>query len=378
MNLELDKKLYLDSLTWLRGIAAFFVIVSHTVNATEVTYFDSDNASKIILFNVFNLGSFGVLIFFVLSGCTLFISNVHGTKLDSIFGFYAKRFFRIWPAFAFSLVLYLLFRPIFVLFYTEPQGLWIEKQFLLDYSLSDLLAYITLTSNIFVGDIGLFNNAYWSLPVEFQYYLLFPLIVLSLLRIGLLGPIIIAGILYAFPRTELSFFKDDQFFVLALSFCGGVLIGHLYKNYKFRLPPTIGLILLLIVFILVNVLNSNWNLMPDLLYISNRWNFFCIAAIVTVGLTLFGDFKLNNAISNTLKYYGQISYGTYLYHNLFVALAVIIIIQMELTSPMIRIIFTFVLTFIGSLLLAGLSYKYIEQPFISFSRNLAKQFKGIK
>ena len=47
MDIELNShnKKYINQLTWLRGIAAFFVIVSHTINATGVKYGPTDQAS---------------------------------------------------------------------------------------------------------------------------------------------------------------------------------------------------------------------------------------------------------------------------------------------------------------------------------------------
>jgi len=65
---------YIEQLTWLRGFAAFLVIVSHTLRATEVEYLKGDEASSNILMTLLDLGSFGVVLFFVLSGCTLYIS----------------------------------------------------------------------------------------------------------------------------------------------------------------------------------------------------------------------------------------------------------------------------------------------------------------
>ena len=53
-----------------------------------------------------------------------------------------------------------------------------------------------------------------------------------------------------------------------------------------------------------------------------------------------------------------------------------IFIQMEIISPIFRVTLTFFLAFCGSLLLAGFSFKYVEKLFISYGRDLAKQFKN--
>ena len=71
-----------------------------------------------------------------------------------------------------------------------------------------------------------------------------------------------------------------------------------------------------------------------------------------------------------LKHYGTISYSTYLYHNLFVAIAVLIIINFNIYDGLTRIAFTFSFTFIATYVLAIFSFKYIEKPFIVIGRNL--------
>ena len=144
---------------------------------------------------------FGVMLFFTLSGCTLYLSNSNKISSGNLSTFYLKRLFRIWPAYIASLLLYLLFRPLFNLWYSDPTGHWIEKQFMASFNLSDFISYITLTSNLF-GERGLFNNAYWSLPVEFQYYLLFPLAILLTRHLGTIGPIFLALLLYSIPKTD--------------------------------------------------------------------------------------------------------------------------------------------------------------------------------
>ena len=59
---------HLEQLTYLRGIAAFFVLVSHTLRATEVKYNSNDEVGDFVIMSLFDMGSFGVVLFFVLSG----------------------------------------------------------------------------------------------------------------------------------------------------------------------------------------------------------------------------------------------------------------------------------------------------------------------
>ena len=367
-SISLDSK-YIEQLTWLRGIAAFFVIVSHTLRATEVSYSSMDQASDVLLMRLFDLGSFGVILFFVLSGCTLYISNSDKMSLNYIGKFYTKRFFRIWPAFTVSLIVYILFSYIFAITYPTPQGFWVEKQFLTNFSASDILLYLTLTFNI-TGPADLFNNAFWSLPVEFQYYFIFPLILAALRYAGLLGPVILSIALYFLPQSEFVEFDNNNVFTLAFSFCGGVIVGYVYKSTSFRIGSMQGIIMLIILTAMATAIANAYITLPDFPIISNIWNWFGGIGIITVYIALITNFNFHNKVELFLKHYGTISYSTYLYHNLFVAISVLIIINFNIYDGLTRIAFTFSLTLIATYVLATFSFNYIEKPFIVIGRNL--------
>jgi peptidoglycan/LPS O-acetylase OafA/YrhL len=362
---------YIDQLTWLRGIAAFFVIVSHTMRATEVKYSENDEVSGHFLLSFFDLGSFGVVLFFALSGCTLYISNSNKVGHKEIIIFYTKRFFRIWPAFVVSLVLYVGFGCIFSAVYTDPQNHWIEKQFLSDYSVNDLFSYLFFTFNI-TGPGGFFNNAYWSLPVEFQYYIIFPVIVASL-KFGVIGPVILGVALYFLPKLGLVDFDRNIVFNLAFSFCGGVLVGYIYKKTKIRIKPILGVTLLLALASVASAIARSYIVLPDIPIVSGIWNWYGCIAIVTVFVALVTKINLYSNIERFLKHYGTISYSTYLYHNIFVAIAVLFIIHFEIYDSNLRLFTVFFFTLVTSYLLANLSFLYVEKPSIAFGRSIIKK-----
>ena len=102
----------LDSLTWLRGAAAFFVIVNHAILASRTQYTSEHEAPFLVPFDFLNLGLFAVYLFFALSGCTLTIS--HGNKVHSFSDFifiYTVYFsiFQCLKQFCFELSLFLSF-----------------------------------------------------------------------------------------------------------------------------------------------------------------------------------------------------------------------------------------------------------------------------
>ena len=371
-NASFMKRDYLNQLTWIRGIAALLVVISHVVRATEVTYTTTDETQSFWFLSLFDLGSFGVLLFFALSGCTLYISTGGSIGKAHIHKFYLKRFFRIWPAFAISLLAYISFSFVFQEFYNNPQGLWIEKQFIAAYTLYDFASYISMTFN-FTGEIGLFNNAYWSLPVEFQYYLLLPLLLVALRATGILGPAVIGAALYFLPSIFQLKGIDSQVFVLAYSFCGGVVIGHIHKHWgTYNKIENLNPIYLLLSFLLVTLVSNNYLPLPDLPFISNKWNFFSIMALVITAISIRSRLSLPAYLEQFLGHYGTISYSTYLYHNLCIGVAVLLLINYGINSPIERLAFTLSFTLITTYMLALASYNWVEKPFVQIGRRLAK------
>ena len=375
--MKTDNK-YLNQLTWFRGLAAFFVIVSHVMRATEVAYTDADNASSFLPLSLLDLGSFGVVLFLVLSGCTLYVSNSESINRKNIWAFYIKRFFRIWPAFAVSLVLYMVFSFVFVEFYANPQGYWVEKQFLYSYDVYDVASYLGLVFNI-TGPNGIINNAYWSLPVEFQYYLIFPMLIYSVRLVGMSGPILIGLILYFAPRLGVDWFDSQTVFTLAMSFCGGIVAGYLYKRSSgLRLSTPVGSIAMCLLIALASALSNSYIKLPDLPIVSNIWNWYMGISIASVFVLLNMNIRMSRKVESFLEHYGTISYSTYLYHNLFVGMAVIAIIQFKIHNPDLRLLLTFLVVVVPTYMAATLSYKYVEKPSIGLGRALATRAAALR
>lgn len=91
-----NKTPHIENLTWLRVIAAVFVVISHSIRTAEVQHAPIDEKSYFLPLNLLDLGSFRVWLFFLLSDCALYLSNRNAIRGPSDFlGFYVKRFMRI-------------------------------------------------------------------------------------------------------------------------------------------------------------------------------------------------------------------------------------------------------------------------------------------
>ncbi|WP_336366659.1 acyltransferase family protein [Marinobacter sp. C2H3] len=360
----------LPQLTWLRGIAAFWVICSHVVRATEVAYGSTDVASHSAVLSLLDLGTLGVALFFTLSGTTLYLSN-RTLAIRSPIAFYIKRFFRIWPAYAIALIAYIAFGFVFRAFYTGPDNVWVTSQFSAEYGWLDIAQYLLLSFN-FVGQNGLFNNAFWSLPVEFQYYLTFPLLILAL-RAHWTAPLALGALAYLAHRFGWIVLESNLLLIFFFTFCTGVVLGALSQRVGWRLHPALSLAVFLAILVLNSMLSTGRINVALFVYIPSEWVFYGLSAVMMVGLMVFSEVKLPSRVDRVLSHFGDISYSAYLYHNLIIACLVLVIPRIGFDSGGLRIWSVFVVTVAATYVLATRSYRHIEQPSMALGKRLANR-----
>jgi len=366
----------LDSLTWLRGFAAFFVILNHVILVSRAQYTPQDETPYLVPFDFFNIGMFAVYLFFALSGCTLTISHAKKINTFSDFiPFYIKRFFRIWPAFAVSMVIYLLYIEVFKVLYVSDKNLWVAE-FLKEYTIKDVFGYLSLTFNI-TGPRGLFNGPYWSLPVEFQYYLLLPfaLILMKNRWTNFLVPLIFGVVLYVIYCGKLIVFDRNDVFKMGFAFFGGVLIAKYYTYISYKIPLLLTTAIFLVTSFVMGLLANRFVELPDSIPIINDGsNIYGICSVLIVGLALITKPIENpGRFLNFLTFYGEISYSTYLFHMMFIGAAGLIISYCGIHSYMNKLIFSLFFTLIGSYFFSVATYYFIEKPSIDFGARLVKK-----
>ena len=158
----------LDSLTGLRFFAALGVVIGHG---------HEHFGSPLGIAHYFALGQ-AVSLFFVLSGFVL-TYNYNGPTF-SVWNFWVARIARIWPMFAFGVLLMLTIRAAGIgLRMTTALG-----QPTIEYPTSDgLIRELLGVANLFDPSMwgyivpGPINPPDWTVSVEFFFYLLFPVIV---------------------------------------------------------------------------------------------------------------------------------------------------------------------------------------------------------
>ena len=157
----MDKEsIHLKGLNGLRAIAAISVLVGHISSTTFCNYN--------FRLPVCNVGGYGVTLFFVISGFLityLLLLEKEKTSDIKIGKFYIRRILRIWP------IYYLFILIGFVISYFIAD--------LSDIRSNHLFWYIFFTANFasLLNETVRFTVHYWSIGVEEQFYLFWPLIV---------------------------------------------------------------------------------------------------------------------------------------------------------------------------------------------------------
>jgi peptidoglycan/LPS O-acetylase OafA/YrhL len=331
-----------------RFIAIAMVIACHVVAYSHPWYREHIPA---LVWRLQNVGTFGVHIFFCISGfviCRGLLQERARTSSISIKGFYIRRLFRIAP----PLMLYLLGVALFT-----AAGL-------LDVSPENVAQAGLFLCNIkALGDCGWSLGHTWSLAYEEQFYLFFPLLVMGA-GLGVIGTkrrlllatltfVAAAIIALLFSRYVLAEFISTFIYML----CGCVFAAYwdqLEVVIK-RMSPLLWSVLAAITFSV-----GCFFVLPDpigkILHATIMPLAICLTVFGTpVSVSIVGKIFLNKWIS----YLGKISFTLYLWQQLATA-------DYSLASPM----FAFVMIIVV-FAIALLSYRYFELPLIRLGARLS-------
>jgi peptidoglycan/LPS O-acetylase OafA/YrhL len=310
-------------------------------------------------FETFSGGFVGVDVFFVISGyliTTIILAELEQGKF-SIVNFYERRARRILPA----LFLVMLVCIPFAWFFLFPQDL-------LSFSKSLVSVSLFLSNVFFWSKRGYFGEATelkplihtWSLSVEEQYYLFFPLLLMLferrvILRNRLLFALFVCS--FALCVWLSAVHQDSAFFLLPTRFwellVGSFVAIYLFKNSKSCQPNEIkeeffgALGILLILY--------------SVFFFDKSTSFPSYFALVPVlGTALVIVFAKESSYAGKILgfkgvvFVGLLSYSAYLWHQPIFAFARHAYSELSFNFLVSLIALTFVFSYI--------SWRYVEQP----------------
>lgn len=152
----------------LRGLAALAVFVCHLGG-----YWGSLGLPKPVS-SLLAVGAHGVDVFVVLSGFVLMLPLVSPGRTLNTGQFYGRRMWRIlpayWAALAFATVLAI--APTWPLVVAQQATPW------------DVVVHALGLQTLFVPTLGAINGSLWSISLELSLYLVFPVLIVALHRLG--------------------------------------------------------------------------------------------------------------------------------------------------------------------------------------------------
>lgn len=347
---------YFKGLDTLRAIAALVVVWGHVENVKYNASIPSLEESSSILFPDSHLA---VILFFVLSGFLithLLVNERDKTGDISFKSFYMRRILRIWP----------LYYAIILLSY-----LLIEA----NYTFKSTLLCLTIFPNIAHAlDQGWPSSPQiWSIGVEEQFYLLWPLVFYVLPEKRLSLCLILFFIAYSlFPHVygfvnvrhlhqeELGIFINKLFYGTKFNCMAiGAFMGFSVARKK-KWVNYISHYILVTAFIVLSI--GLWFFRFKLSYFQDEF-FAVIFSVVIVGVVNNPKVLIDTKVSSFL---GKISYGIYIYHWLIIMLAFKYI---HYDGNLMQYnILLYSIVFIATILISWLSYISYERFFLNIKK----------
>lgn len=287
---------HLPELDGLRAVSIMVVLLIH------------------VSYGRFGGGFLGVDIFFVLSGFLITALLVAENKKNgriSLAGFYLRRAFRILPPLVCGLIL--------------ARLLWIDD-LLADDAFWHAAWHVLLFVSNFADADCMGNLVHtWSLAIEEQFYLIWPLVLVLLrfdkMRNVTLLALALVGLAIGYRAFHLSSGGSPiQLYTMTIARMDGILIGGLLAIGRlkigallFRMGP--DLLLWVVTCVMISILVCSNRVM----FLGNSWAFTVFAVISALLILLSLMASPQHPVRRFLRlramrYLGTISYGLYVYH----------------------------------------------------------------
>ena len=337
--------IYFPGLNALRFFAAFAVLISHVEllknnlriqgdlwvdTAKEFSTFSFIhilNGERHFLTPIISeIGSYGVVFFFVLSGFLityLLLAEKKKTNTVHVGHFYGRRILRIWPLYFLIMILGFFILPNFELFNVGSQSNSLSENFT-----GNLILYAIILPNLAQAIFPPIPNIgqAWSIGVEEQFYLIWPIIVkksknvlkaiITVFVLILVSKILIVLLTSRDSYTILkSFLASTKIESMAIGALGAVAV---FRNWKKALNLVnnnfiffISILFLPFSFYLIHPLFQDaWHIIMSVVFLVILINI----AVAKRGLKLLE--------SNALNFLGKISYGIYMFHMMYCSLVI--------------------------------------------------------
>lgn len=385
----MSQSIYFKNLNGLRFIAAFFVILHHADENLVILGHSTDSSFHFPL--VF--GPLAVRFFFVLSGFLityLLFDEKHRTGHINVKAFYMRRILRIWPLYYLIVILALFILPHIGFFNIPPYWEALQHNYLLK-----ILLLIFFIPNVLYSMYPNYSLPYgdqlWSIGVEEQFYLLWPLLIrkaqnypavfLSIIVIfAVLTNNAIASIIGALVNLHVitvysaawhigiavnNFFSgwaNFQIDSMAIGALGSYLVFYKKDNILKMLFNRMFTRSVFVVFLLSIALLHHYHI----------YLFFSVIFIVFILNMSLNPANRFNVEHPWFKYLGKISYSIYMLHPIAITIAIKLVYAgyLPLAAKPLQFM-VYAVAVVLSIGMATLSYYLIERTFLRLKHRFA-------
>jgi peptidoglycan/LPS O-acetylase OafA/YrhL len=354
---------YRPELDILRFFAFFMVFLSHVVPGDEAFFAQLyiPPAVAHLLIGMAAGGAFGVDLFFALSSflITTLLLREHNERASiDVASFYARRILRIWPRY---------FAFLFIVVPLAQHALPDDNM-----PMKYIAAFALLSGNwacVAWGYPHSVASPLWSVSIEEQFYLSWPLIMRRWIRH--LAAIAVALIAVSFA-TRLYLVhqgaEHPQIWCNTLARLDPIACGALLAVYARRrelaLPSWKRIMLLLLGAAVLTGAGRYGDFVGNRALIMYPAVAAACTALILATLTLQVS---NRPAVRTLAYLGRISYGLYVFHPMFIMMLGVI----SAHEPAARGVRT-ALALLATIAAAATSYRFLEKPFLRLKQSFTR------
>lgn len=378
-------RVYFPNLNSIRFFAALAVVIHH-IELTKHWFGLPNIYTTSFVGGVF--GQLGIILFFVLSGFLityLLLEENRQTGTISIKDFYIRRILRIWPLYYLITILGLYILPkidfFFVPGFTEHVGEHLVPKSAMFLTFFSDIAYALYKHVPYAAQT-------WSVGVEEQFYLLWPVLVVLVLRkkrmkemlVGVIGFYLLIKLLAVYlyshepaNKAAETFFLFWNNFTIDAMAIGGIGAYLLFYQKEKVLSVLFSKYLQIILYLVLIIITGKGWALPWFSY-----EVYAVLFVVLI-LNLAGNPRsVINLEYKPLNYLGKISYGLYMYHNIMLVVALKLLAGFQwfdLHTLWGNVIY-YIVSIGFTITISSLSYEYFEKWFIKAKVRFSKVISG--
>lgn len=321
---QMEKQKILPQVVFLRALASLGVCVFHLTFAQPIF---SDPS---VLKQLFLYGWYGVQMFFIISGFIICYSLPEDYQLKDFKTFIVKRIVRIDPPYIICILLIL-----FLLFISAP-----FNHVPFHFSFLNFLYHLGYLNNFKLGEY--YSPVFWTLGIEFQFYILIGVIFWFIKKSALNLVIGIAFLL------GISFIPTQNTMLVLYSlplFCLGMAANFYLYDQKINTPTYLGVIAVCFVLIFIKSIPIFW---------------CCVFTIMVIHF-----WKNDNMI---IRFFSRISYSLYLTHSVIGVRVINLGLRFCHTTVTKHLLF--VVALIVTIAFAWLFEIVVEKPFMRMAKSI--------